>query len=248
MQRLRGQAYLGDRAIEHCEVDALGRYRAQDDHRCWHFLIVDSTEAVIGCAGFLLHRSDTSFDGLRLRASALGKDPLWGNKLRLSVEERLDEVREQGLQFAELGGWALAREYRHTKAALEILLGPYVWADLIGHCLCSCTAAARNNSASILRRVGGASFRYRGQELPPYFDPQYGCNMELLHFDSRQVPYRFRALVDEMRRNISRVPVICATAIEKTESSSDLLHLRAALIRPSTCEPSELLPVMTVVS
>ena len=74
--------------------------------------------------------------------------------------------------------------------------------------MCSCTATTRNNSSSILRRIGGTPLSYQGTALPPYFDAGYGCQMEILRFDSRQLPTRFVKLIEQMRPRVLQAAVV----------------------------------------
>ncbi len=208
LQQLRGRAYLQDGAIQSWELDALGRHCMDDDERCWHFLLVDPAGQTIGCARYLLHPPEARYEQLRVSQSPLAQDPFWGSKLRQAVEDTLERTRNEQVGYAELGGWAIAEEYRNTKAALEILLGSYLWAEMMGHCLCSCTATVRNHSSSILRKMGASSLTDKGEPLPAYFDPQYGCSMELLGFDSRSAPSRFTPLLNEMRPKLAQFPVV----------------------------------------
>jgi hypothetical protein len=55
----------------------------------------------------------------------------------------------------------------------------------------------------MLRRIGGTSLSVRGQELPAYEDPQYGCTMELLRFDSRVPSSRFAPLISQLRAKLA---------------------------------------------
>ncbi|MDQ2832896.1 MAG: hypothetical protein M3Y50_03955 [Acidobacteriota bacterium] len=200
-----------------------------DDERCWHFVLLDRREVVIGCARYLVHSSHATFDQLRVSQSPLARDAIWGSKLRRAIEDTLQTTRNEHIGFAELGGWAIAEEYRNTKAALEILLGSYLWAEMIGHCACSCTATVRNHSSSILRRMGASSLMHNNAEpLPPYFDDHYDCTMELLGFDSREVPPRFNPLLNEMRSKLAQSPII-QHCDEETSFSLNLANLRQSL-------------------
>ena len=117
-----------------------------DDKRCWHLLLLDEEEEAVGCARYLAHSSEATFDQLRVAESPLGRDPIWHSKLRRITENTLQVARTEQIRYAELGGWAIAAKHRNTKAALEIVLGSYLWAEMIGHCLCSCTATVRHSS------------------------------------------------------------------------------------------------------
>ena len=62
---------------------------------------------------------------------------------------------------------------------------------------------------AILRRIGGRPLEWDGAELPPYYDPHYKCDMEVLRFDSRLPSVKYQHVIDEMRAEVPMVPVIC---------------------------------------
>ena len=234
LQKLRGRSYVRDGALQSWDLDSEGRHRMSDDERCWHFLLVDPSDDVIGCARFLLHSLDATYDQLRVSQSPLASDSVWGSKLRRLTERALRQARQERIGYAELGGWAITEEHRNTKAALEILIGSYAWAELVGHCICSCTATVRNNSSSILKRMGACSLVHEGETLPFYFDAQYGCNMELLGFDSRRLPSRFAPLLKEIRPKLEASVLIQSGKVQESGSSSDLANLQSIL----ACTPT----------
>jgi hypothetical protein len=208
MQRLRGSIYLKDGAIKSWELDDEGRHRMHGDEQSWHLLLLDEQKHVIGCARYLVHSSDVSYDRLRISHSTLASHPVWGNKVRAAVEADLKCIREARLSYVEVGGWALSEEWRGTRAALEILVGSYALGQLWGGCIGSCTATVRHSSSSMLRRLGGQSFEIAGQALPSYNDPEYECVMELLRFDYRSPASRFLPLINQLRTTLSKAPVV----------------------------------------
>ncbi len=227
MQHLRGQLYLKDGAIQACELDEDGRFRMRGDEQGWHLLLMDDSRQVIGCARYLVHPNTVSFHKLRLSHSALAQDPIWGIKVRNAVESDLALARRSNLSFIEFGGWALAEEWRNTRAALEILVGSYALAQMLGGCIGACTATARHGSSSMLRRIGGTSFVVGAEELPSYEDPQYSCRMELLRFDSRAPGARFAPLVSQLKAKLSDIVPITP------EASRDWLTLPREVGVPS---------------
>jgi hypothetical protein len=208
MQRLRGRIYLKDSAIQPWQIDDDGRFRMQHDEQSWHLLLTDGAKEVIGCARYLIHTGDVRYERLRISHSPLARDAKWGHKVREAVEADLSSVRRKGLAYVEAGGWALAEEWRGTRAALEILVGSYALGQLWGGCLGSCTATARHSSSSILRRIGGTSFQWRGVELPAYQDAEYGCTMELLRFDYRSPSERFIPLINQLRTKLAKSTIL----------------------------------------
>jgi predicted GNAT family N-acyltransferase len=220
MQRLRGRVYLCDGAIRRYEVECDGRFIMDGDEDAWHLLLVDDADEIVGCARYMLYPKTACFDSLRVSRSALAKDFQWACRLRQTVEADLQLASDRNLLYVEIGGWALSEEWRQTKAALETAIGSYALGNLWGGAIGSCTATARHGSASILRRLGGSSFETRGEPLPVYFDAQYGCNMELLRFDSRHPVSRFEPLIKELTRKLEKTQVITSSAHSPCPSST----------------------------
>lgn len=233
MQRLRGRIYLSDGAIQPWEIDDDGRFRMRGDKQSWHFLLIDDKEEVIGCARYLVHPNTISFDQLRVRHCALANHPLWADKVRLAIENDLQWAREHDFSYVEIGGWALSEEWRGTRAALEILVASYALSHLWGGCVGACTATVRHGSASILRRIGGSRLQALGEALPPYADPQYGCEMELLRFDSCSPSSRFVPLIAQLKSKLSGlVPIRPYARPEWTRAPGELaLHTGLLLTR-----------------
>ena len=92
--------------------------------------------------------------------------------------------------------------------ALRIALATYGLAQLLGGSLGLTTATVRHHSAQILRRIGGRPLAAGGGELPPYYDSQYQCQMEVLRFDSAQPDPVFRESVDRLRDKLLTVTVV----------------------------------------
>lgn len=205
---MRGAVYLKDGAIQESELDDEGRFCIPGDKRSWHFLLIDQLHKVIGGARYLVHPNTVQFDQLRVRHSALARDPAWAHKVRDAVERDLRTAHERNQSYVEIGGWVLAEEWRGSRAALEILVASYALAHLWGGCLASCAATARHGSSSILRRIGGSSFQANGEALPAYEDPQYGCQMELLRFDCRTPSKRFLPLIAQLRAKLAGLSIL----------------------------------------
>jgi len=221
MQRFRGQTYLEEGAIHQNELSVGGLHRQDADRQAWHLLLLSEQGAVYGCSRLTLHESSVEFHELAASKSALAGRGGWRRKLRSAVELQIEAARRQGIAFAEAGGWALAPDMRHSGHALEIALGTFGLANLLGGCLGIATATMRHRAASILRRLGGESLVGLGDELPRYFDSQYGCEMEILRFDSRSVERRFVPWANTVCKDLLNVPVI--------RGSNGLANLRAAV-------------------
>ncbi|MEN6604794.1 MAG: FAD-binding oxidoreductase [Bryobacteraceae bacterium] len=237
LQRLRGKVYLEDGAVQSGELTADGRHQALADLESWHILAADGDGRVCGCARYLPHSNDIPFQELGVARSALARDPVWGEALREAVHAEMALARHLGVPYVEVGGWALGHELRNTTAALHIALSTYALARVLGGCIGVGTVTQRHFSSTILRRIGGGSLRAAGRELPSYYDPAYGCVMEILGFDSRFPDERYRECVAELEASFSSVPIISTPKYKPTEvhpmsrSTPDLAALAQALTK-----------------
>jgi hypothetical protein len=208
MQRLRGRVYVEDGAISQQDLTSDGRHVQPIDEVSWHLLILNRYDRVVGCTRYLQHHPSTSFNRLRVRTAALARSEQWSHRLRRAVESELEIARHNGFSFVEVGGWALDASVRGTSDAVRSVLFTFAWSQVIGGCLGLSMATHRNGSASILRRIGGHPLECDGEALPPYYDPQYKCEMEVIRVDSRIPCAKYRHAIDEMRSEIPAMQVI----------------------------------------
>jgi hypothetical protein len=210
MQRLRGRIYLADGALAASDIDPWGRHVQASDSKSWHLLVLGSKGRVIGCTRMRRHSTRVSWGQLGIQQAPIALSDEWGLKFRASIDAELAAARSAGFSYVEVGGWALSKEIRGTFIALKTVLATYAWSQLLGGALGIATATERNQSAAILRRLGGRSLTWDGVELPPYYDNRYRCQMEVLRFDSRDTNPRYAAMLEELREEMARAPVICA--------------------------------------
>lgn len=228
MQRLRGEVYLADGAINASQLTADGRHELTTDEQSWHLLLVENDTSVVGCMRYLRHRRDVLFSRTGVAKSALARCGEWGEKLRQAVRIEVQSATEAGLGFAEAGGWALAPELRGSSAALSLVLGIYGLAQLLGEAYVLSTATVRNGSARMLQRLGGARLTLGDQELPAYYDPTYGCQMEVLRFDSRSPNPKYGGGVVQLRSELVNSSVLRSETLAER-----LMHFGAPL--PNEC-------------
>lgn len=211
-QRLRGAVYVEDGAIKSHQLTEDDRYVVPSDERSWHLVTLDERGTVTGCARYCLHSSRVTYSQLGVSDSALAASPQWGHLFRSAICNEIELARASRVGFAELGGWALHRDYRCTTEALRIALGTYSLASLLGEAIGVSTATVRNCSASILQRLGGHPLGVAGITFPAYNDPQYNCEMEILRFDSKRPAERFAHWIADIRHQMLDIPVICGSS------------------------------------
>ena len=212
MQQFRGSVYLEDGAVERRQLSRDGRHRVAIDADSWHLLALDGTGNMCGCVRYYSHASGTRFQELWVRHSALATSKIWGGAFRQAVDAELQQARQRNVSYVEVGGWAISSERRCTTEAARTALATYSLARILGGCIGITTATVRHSSSSLLRRLGGSSLRTEAGELPPYYDPQYTCEMEVLRFDSESPAAKYFTLVDRLRSDILSVPVVCRTS------------------------------------
>jgi len=207
LQRLRGRTYLKDGAIQAAQLTPDGRHVTPEDEKSWHLLLRNENGSVSGCIWYLEHSTLPSFEQLRLRHTALAHDHHWGHKLREAVRSHVECARQERIRYAEVGGWAVAEDSRLPDCLL-LVLSTFGLSQALGGALVVATATVRNASAAVLQRLGGSHLAGDGYVVPPYHEPRYGCQMEILRFDTRQPTAKFKRMVDYLREKLYHLPVV----------------------------------------
>ena len=215
MQRLRGSIYVNDGAVKPEQLEAGGLHRTPEDQKSWHLLMLDGQGDVSSCAWYLEHKGTARFDELRVRNCPLAGVEGWRDKLWHAVESELTRARREQLRYAEVGGWAVSKRSRCTSEGLVLALAAYSLGRTLGGALGITTATVRHSSSTILRRIGGSLLECDGTTIPPYYDPKYDCQMELLRFDSRRPSSKYAALIDLLGRKLASIPVILSASGEQ---------------------------------
>ena len=209
-QKMRGQIYLEDGALQDSQLTADGRHVQSADYDSWHLMAVNGHGDVQGCARYRHLTGNVSFDDLGVRESWLARCDQWGASLRAAIELQIARAKRRGIAFSEVGGWAIVPEKRCTTEALRIAMATYSLARILGGCVGISTATERHRSSFILRRIGGQSLEHDGNFLPPYYDPQYRCQMEVLRFDSSSPDSSCVRWVEQLSRRMAGVSVVVA--------------------------------------
>jgi hypothetical protein len=212
LQRLRGSVYLHDGAITSAQLSSDGRHILGIDSASWHLVSVQPDGRVTGCARYRAYGKKTQPEHLTAWRSALARDRTWRGTLHMALEAEISLARKRQVDYVEVGGWAIAEDMRFTMEAMNIALSTYALAQSIGGSIGLTTATVRNCSSRILRKIGGRSLGLPGCPLPSYFDAHYGCEMELLRFDSHAPNPKYRTRIDDILSVFCELPVICARA------------------------------------
>jgi len=218
MQRFRGEVYLSEGAIQSSDL-VNGRHKLSIDEHSWHVLSLDSGGRIRACLRYLEHHNARSLDDLWVRDAALALCPTFGGSFRRAVEAEIQHARKMKLGFGEVGGWAVAEGFRRTREPLRVILTSYALGQLLGGCTGVATATLRHASAAILRKIGLNPLQWDGARLPPYYDKRYGCQMEVLRFDTRSPNSRYQESVAELSATLAGSPVICDHALETVGKS-----------------------------
>lgn len=226
-QRLRGSIYLEDGAIDRGSLTEDGRHVQPADEVSWHLLTVENGTCVTACIRYLAHAPGVSFSELGVSRSPAAQAGTLKNLVREGIEQELEAVRRKGFSYVELGGWAISPHLRCTLEAVNTLVTVYALSRVLGGAHGLSTATTRHRSSSILKRIGGAPLSAHGTEVPSYYDPHYGCEMELLRFDSDSPNPRYAGWIQNCCTALRDVPVIAGESDETCTSS--LLNLQNIL-------------------
>ncbi len=210
IQRVRGRAYLEDGAITSDALTADGRHIQHIDETSWHVVAVDPDDRVLACARYREVVGDTNDADLGVWRTPLAADPSWQTRLRHAVRGDASRARRRGVSFVEVGGWAVERSKRGGVCAFQTAAATFALAESLGGCIGITTATVRHCSARILRKLGGASLAVAGLAIPAYFDPHYGCHMEILRFDSAAPSPRYVRQIQRMSALLADAPVVAA--------------------------------------
>jgi hypothetical protein len=235
VQRLRGRIYFEDGALSAHQLTPDGRHvQAVDDHS-WHLVVLSGRGEVSGCVRYWQPGRLASFAELSVAGCALFRNSTWGGRFKRAVESQREEARCRGIGYAELGGWALSEELRYSAYAVRMAISLYGLARILGGTIAISTATTRHHSSDILKRIGGRPLSVDGVELPPYYDPQYGCDMEVLRFDSSIPNTKFQSGLERSSVELTRIPVLSSGS--DSDFVNSLENLRVAVAQQTTTAP-----------
>ena len=208
VQRLRAVEYRRDGAISEGDLNPSGLYESPEDRSSWHVLWLNGDGEVEGCARYRPCSRRSLNPILSAYRSALASDPRWGSALRSAVSSEILASRLSGRPFFEVGGWAIRGDARFSRAAFLVVLATFALGRILGGGRGIGTATTRNNSSDILKRLGARPLTCAGVELPQYFEPRYGCTMEILAFDADVLNANYEPMLRVLMHHFAHVPVI----------------------------------------
>ena len=89
LQRLRGQTYLEDGAIDYSDLEPDGRFIQDVDERAWHLISMSGRGEVRGCARYIAHTNRVCFAETTVSHSPLSRSVEWGSRFREAVESEI---------------------------------------------------------------------------------------------------------------------------------------------------------------
>jgi hypothetical protein len=218
IQVLRGMVYREYGPIA-AQLLADGRHYQTIDAQSWHIVLHDSNGRLLGCSRY--KPVEGGFEQLGASQSAIARSQRFGPALRSAIERQLGQARMSSVRFGEVGAWALRPEIRCSTAAVNIALMTFALAEALGCRFGITTATTRHHSASILRRLGGRRF----PDVPAYYDPKYGCVIEILHFSSANLDSQFADRLKKLRSEIERTPVLSPASVNEDAAAEIPSHL-----------------------
>jgi hypothetical protein len=217
IQRFRGRVYLEERAIPASALDEEERHFSEYDYRSWHLFILNQEIQVCGCLRATSLRA-VDYSELKLHELIERMEPDKAVAYASAVQAVVDENKKRGVGTGEIGGWAIAKDLRFTSKAMLLASACWSLGRILNDHVGFAQATLRNNSALILRRLGGSPLSYQGAELPTFFDPHYGCDMEILTFDPSKAAFEHERTINDLKDFLVNALVISTTSSEPEPS------------------------------
>jgi hypothetical protein len=198
IQRLRGNRYVADGAIPAAALDAHGRHVTAEDEHSYHLAVWNGV--VQGCLRIQLHpQAERHFTEFRMYDLIRRMPVEQAKKYHAGMEEFIRCYRNSGYGAGETGGWAISEKYQGNAAMLTLPLAGWSFSRIYSRQIWIAAATERNGSAEMLKRIGGWRLKLNGEELPPFYDSAYRCQMELLCFDSDILNPKFEPAVRDLQ-------------------------------------------------
>jgi hypothetical protein len=221
IQSMRGEVYREYDPIA-AELLSDGRHYDPLDDQSWHIVLHTPAGYILGSSRYRI--IENGFEQLAVSRSALAFSLEYGSLLKSAVECHIQQALLSGIRYGEAGMWALRPEVRCSTAAVTLVLMTFALAAALGGGLGITTATTRHGSSSILQRLGGSTF----PGLPSYYEPKYGCMIEIVQFDSANLDSRYRGRMRRVEAELANCDVIC-TAARRDSATVDHSSSRTVL-------------------
>lgn len=208
IQRLRGHIYVKDQAIKKEALDRFGRDCTSFDYANWHIIIRDANGFLCGCIRMCFHPTAAPVNHLALHHSVARMSCNRTAIFAAAIQDFRERASTDNLLFGEVGGWAVSDEFRNTSAAVLLPIAGWALCRSVGDALILGAATSRHRSADILKRIGGFALPLTADQPSTYFDPYFGCEMELLGFDSRLPSPKYARLIDDTVALVSQMEAV----------------------------------------
>jgi hypothetical protein len=208
------------------------------DEESWHLLRLRRSGKITGCARILAHPRNVGFPSLRIAASSVARSAVWRQHVAEAVESELRFARQNDFMTIEPGGWVVDEDLRGTCQAVSVAISTFAWAQILGDCIGFLTATVNHGSSRMLRRLGGRNLQAGGKTVPRYFDPAWGCNMELLRFDTESLNPRYETALGLARHRLLTAPVFSPDSAHTWRVPGPLLSVasrQGTASLPRTC-------------
>jgi hypothetical protein len=205
-QALRGRAYLKDGAVDANHLDREGLLVSRWDAESWHVIAREGDEA---CATmrFTFHKQPVEPERLGLANSSVFEKPD-AARIRRAVEAYQKACLDAGDIFGEVGGWASGPACRGGRKSAAVVLSAWPLCRSIGRVRALSTVTARNQSIRILTRMAAVPLHdEQGEELSPWFDDRYRCEMYLSVLTSFCLNEEFEADARDLAELLHASPV-----------------------------------------
>lgn len=210
VQQLRGKVYVADGAIPTASLDEQGRHYVASDRDCWHAVMRDgygNIRAAIRMAIHFHHKGKVGLDDLQANQLVRRMHPSVGHRFGAALMEFIGDAQTAPC-FFETGGWVIDDGARKQTVAPVTVASVYALSRAVGGARGVGSATTRHESATILKRFGGFEIPCgKAETLAPFFDPSYGCDMQILGFASDRVSAVFEPTVRDIMHAFDAMPV-----------------------------------------
>jgi len=196
IQKLRGTVYVADGALSTSALDVEGRHISEDDEHSYHLVLWNGQ--IEGCMRIRVYEQPPEASALRVYDLVRRMPEEIIPRYHTALCDFIQQWHARGYLIGEAGGWAVGSNYKGSTISLVLPLADWAFSRMqkLVH-LASSTQ--RNGSADMLRRLGGWRLSLGEEELPPFYDSAYQCQMELQGFCADILNPQFEPAVEDLK-------------------------------------------------